>query len=69
MSFSTTRNASYFLAPAQSHRYVPRRGAPPPRLRARAPNDHPVLFMGGLLFTISATVIVLWSAMGWLLPL
>ncbi len=68
MSFSTTLNASYFLAPAQSRRYVPRRGAPPPP-RARVPADHPVLFMGGLLLTISAGVIALWPAMGWLLPL
>jgi hypothetical protein len=67
MSFSTTLNASYFLAPAQSRRYVPRRGAPPPR--ARVPDDHPILFMGGLLLTISAGVIALWPAMGWLLPL
>ena len=69
MSFSTTLNASYFLAPAQSRRHVPRRGAPPPRDRARATGDHPVLFMAGLLLTISAGVIALWSAMGWLLPL
>jgi hypothetical protein len=69
MSFSTTFNASHFLAPSESRRYVPRRGAPPPRLRAREASNHPVLFMGGLLFAISATVIVLWSAMGWLLPL
>jgi hypothetical protein len=69
MSFSTTLDASYFLAPAQSRRDVPRRGAPPPRGRARATDDHPVLFMAGLLLTISASVIVLWPAMGLLLPL
>jgi hypothetical protein len=33
------------------------------------PDDHPVLFMGGLLLTISAGVVALWPAMGWLLPL
>ena len=69
MSFSTTLNASYFLAPAEFRRHVPRRGGPPPRLRARETDNPPVLFMGGLLLTISAGVIALWSAMGWLLPL
>jgi hypothetical protein len=67
MSFSTTFNTSYFLAPIESRRYAPRRGAPPPH--ARATGDHPVLFMGGLLLTISAGVIALWPAMGWFLPL
>jgi hypothetical protein len=66
MSFSAT--ASYFLAPGEYRRHVPRRGAPPPS-RARESDDHPVLFMGGLLFVLSATVIVLWPAMGLLLPL
>jgi hypothetical protein len=69
MSFSTTFSASYFLAPSEPRRYVPRHGAPPPRARTREASDHPVLFMGGLLLTISAGVIALWSAMGWLLPL
>jgi hypothetical protein len=69
MSFSTAIDASYFLAPGEFRRHTPRRGAPPPRSRARETSDHPVLFMGGLLFALSATVIILWPAMGLLLPL
>ena len=46
MSFSAVINASYFLAPGEFRRHVPRRGAPPPRSRARETGDHPVLFMG-----------------------
>lgn len=58
-----------FLAGDPPYRHSPRRGGPPPVRREESLDDHPVLFMSGLLAAVSAGVIALWQAMGLLLPL
>jgi hypothetical protein len=66
MSFSPAILAFQFESFDQPRRRAPRGGRPPAQSAARP--DHPVLFLGGFLFTVSLAVIGLWQALGLLLP-
>ena len=67
MSFSPAIHAFQFEN-FEQRRPRPRGGRPPSRAAARPAPDHPVLFLGGFLFTVSLAVIGLWQALGLLLP-
>jgi hypothetical protein len=66
MSFSPAIHVFPFESFDRPRRRAPRGGRPPARNVARP--DHPVLFLGGFLFTVSLAVIGLWQALGLLLP-